>query len=174
MDKKLSTGFIVTGLLLMGFGGYLIWKRKQKPKPEPEPKPELPPLKILKDAYDNLVFEFNKDIIKPESYPFLDEIVNVLKEAPDWTLKIEGHTDNVGSDSYNLDLSTRRANSVKKYIEEKGIKPDRITAEGFGESKPIADNSTKEGRDKNRRVEFKIIKNDVVISSTDSNKPILI
>ena len=172
MDKKLSTGFIVTGLLLMGFGGYLIWKRKQKPKPEP--KPELPPLKILKDAYDNLVFEFNKDIIKPESYPFLDEIVNVLREAPDWNLKIEGHTDNVGSDSYNLDLSTRRANSVKKYIEEKGIKPDRITAEGFGESKPIADNSTKEGRDKNRRVEFKIIKNDVVISSTSSNQPILI
>jgi OOP family OmpA-OmpF porin len=160
-------GLIVGGVILLAIGGYFLYCKYKKPKPttkKPEIKPEEPKTaKILKDAYDNLVFEFNKDVIKPTSYPFLDEVVDVLAAEPNWTLKVEGHTDNVGKDDYNLKLSQKRAESVKKYIESKGIMPSRITAEGFGSTKPIADNKTEEGREKNRRVEFKIIKQQVTI-----------
>ena len=180
-------GLIVGGVILLAIGGYLLYCKYKKPKPntkkpeikpevksevktedevklknevKPEFKPEEPKTtKILKDAYDNLVFEFNKDVIKPTSYPFLDEVVSVLGEEPNWTLKVEGHTDNVGRDDYNLKLSKKRAESVKKYIESKGIMSSRIIADGFGSTKPIADNKTAGGREKNRRVEFKIIKN---------------
>lgn len=157
-------GLIVGGIILLA-GGYLLYCKYKKPKPttkKPEDKkPEA--AKILKDAYDNLVFEFNKDVIKPTSYPFLDEVISVLGEEPNWTLKLEGHTDNVGKEDYNLKLSKKRAESVKKYIESKGIMPSRITADGFGSTKPIADNTTEEGREKNRRVEFKIVKQQVTI-----------
>jgi len=159
-----TKGLIVGGILL-AIGGYFLYCKYKKPKPtikKPEDKkPEE--AKILKDAYDNLVFEFNKDVIKPTSYPFLDEVVSVLREEPNWTLKLEGHTDNVGKEDYNLKLSKKRAESVKKYIESKGIMPSRITADGFGSTKPITDNTTEEGREKNRRVEFKIIKQQVTI-----------
>jgi len=164
-------GLIVGGIILLAIGGYLLYCKYKKPKPttkKPEVKPDIKPeepktAKILKDAYDNLVFEFNKDVIKPTSYPFLDEVVSVLGEEPNWTLKLEGHTDNVGKQDYNLKLSTKRAEAVKKYIESKGIMPSRITAEGFGSTKPIADNTTESGREKNRRVEFKIVKQQVTI-----------
>ena len=162
---KDNKGLIVGGLILLGlgigFGLYFYFKNKNKPKPvekKPEPTPEKSPDKILKDAYDNLEFEFNKDVIKESSFPFLDELADVLRQKDDWTVKLEGHTDNKGSASYNLKLSQARANSVKKYLEEKGIMPTRIQAEGFGSTKPIADNNTEAGRDKNRRVEFKINK----------------
>jgi OOP family OmpA-OmpF porin len=156
-------GLIIGGGILLAIGGYLLYCKYKKPtiKKLEDKKPEE--AKILKDAYDNLVFEFNKDVIKPTSYPFLDEVVSVLREEPNWTLKLEGHTDNVGKEDYNLKLSKKRAESVKKYIESKGIMPSRITADGFGSTKPIADNTTEEGREKNRRVEFKIIKQQVTI-----------
>lgn len=116
--------------------------------------------KALKDAYDNLVFETGKAVIKPESLPFLDEVAQVMNDtrAKDWTLKIAGHTDNVGSEEFNKKLSLERANAVKTYLGTKGVDATRITAEGFGESKPIAPNDTVEGRGKNRRVEFTIVK----------------
>jgi outer membrane protein OmpA-like peptidoglycan-associated protein len=155
--KKNKGIVIIGGLLLLGVGLYFIFR---KPKKKIEDK-KIGESKILKDAYDNLVFETNKDVIKPVSFPFLDEVANVLREAPTWTLNLEGHTDNVGSDSYNLDLSQKRADAVKKYLVEQGISENRITAKGFGESKPIADNSTPEGREKNRRVEFKIVKTNI-------------
>lgn len=163
---KTQKGLIVGGVILLAIGGYFLYcKLKKKPDTKkPEVKPEIKPeAKILKDAYDNLQFEFNKDVIKPTSYPFLDEVVSVLAEQPNWTLKLEGYTDNVGSKDYNLNLSKKRAESVKKYIESKGIMPSRITAEGFGIANPIADNTTESGREKNRRVEFKIIKQQVTI-----------
>jgi OOP family OmpA-OmpF porin len=157
MDKKtkITIGASLGALLLFGVGIYLYVRRK------PKPKPALDNAKIFKDAYDNLQFEFNKDVIKPESFPYLNEVADVLREKGEWKLKLEGHTDNVGSDKYNLDLSAKRAEAVKKYLGEQGISPERISTEGFGSTKPIADNSTAQGRDKNRRVEFKVVKPDL-------------
>lgn len=107
---------------------------------------------VLEQDY---LFDFNKFDIKKQYYPILDDIVKVMNENPTMKVQLEGHTDSVGSDAYNQKLSERRANAVKDYLVKKGkIKADRLTTKGFGEKKPIADNKTKEGRAKNRRVEL--------------------
>jgi OOP family OmpA-OmpF porin len=113
--------------------------------------------KVLKDAYDNLNFQTGKSIILDSSKPYLDELANVLKET-NWTLNLIGHTDNVGSDSDNLILSKKRAEAVKIYLISKGIAEVRINAIGKGESEPLVSNETVQGREKNRRVEFIIVK----------------
>jgi OOP family OmpA-OmpF porin len=79
-----------------------------------------------------------------------------LKENPDKRVAFEGHTDSIGTERYNQGLSERRANSARDYVSKKGISASRITTRGFGESKPIADNKTADGRSKNRRVEVKV------------------
>jgi outer membrane protein OmpA-like peptidoglycan-associated protein len=79
-----------------------------------------------------------------------------MNENPAYLLEINGHTDNIGDKSFNTDLSQRRANAVKAYLISKGIKSERLTAKGYGDSQPAADNKTSAGRAKNRRVEFKI------------------
>lgn len=99
-------------------------------------------------------FDFNSDKIKDESKPTLDNIVAVLKENSDWKMTIEGHTDNVGGESFNQTLSEKRAASVKKYLTENGISEDRLKAVGFGMTKPIAGNDSDAGRAQNRRVEL--------------------
>lgn len=112
---------------------------------------------ILKTAFENLEFETGKDVIKEVSIPSLSELAEVLNKKPDWRLQIAGHTDNVGDDQANLVLSKKRAESVKRFMESKGIAADRLVALYFGETQPIADNNTPEGRQKNRRVEMTII-----------------
>jgi len=99
-------------------------------------------------------FDTNSANIKPESYPELDTFVEFFKEVPSAKGELQGHTDNVGKDAYNLKLSQRRADSVKAYVVSKGVDPARITTKGYGESHPIADNNTVEGRAANRRVLF--------------------
>jgi|LakMenE01Jun11ns_1017448.scaffolds.fasta_scaffold9949379_11 outer membrane protein OmpA-like peptidoglycan-associated protein len=160
-NQKITIG-VVGFLALIGIG-YLILK-KRKPKQEPKPIKQK-----LKDVFDNLVFEFNKDVIKPTSYNYLDELADVMVQEPTWKLQIIGHTDNKGSEEYNLDLSTRRANSVKKYLISKGVNQDIITSEGKGETEPIDTNDTEQGREKNRRVEFIIIKPDNTIVTTEAS-----
>jgi outer membrane protein OmpA-like peptidoglycan-associated protein len=104
--------------------------------------------------YD-LYFDFNREVIREESEPTLREIAEVLRRNPDWTLAIEGHTDAVASDRYNLDLSARRAAAVKSALGERyGIAGARLTTAGFGESRPQDRNDTVEGRARNRRVEL--------------------
>jgi len=100
-----------------------------------------------------VLFDTNKDVIKKNSFKDVDNLVSVMKQYPDLNVVIEGHTDNVGSAAYNKKLSQKRADAVKKYMVKKGIDAKRITAEGFGLEKPIADNATKAGKAKNRRVE---------------------
>ena len=112
---------------------------------------------VLNTAFSNLEFETNLDVIKSGSKPALTELANTLKKKPDWKLKLSGHTDNVGDDDANMILSKKRAESVKNFLSAKGIDEGRILTEFFGESKPIAANDTSAGRQKNRRVEFKII-----------------
>ena len=105
---------------------------------------------------NNVFFDFDKSVVKSESYAELDRVVKLMKDRPTMTIAISGHTDNVGSGVYNMSLSERRANAVKNYLVKNGIKKDRIVAEYYGETKPAATNDTEEGRTKNRRVEFKI------------------
>lgn len=112
---------------------------------------------ILRTAFENLEFETGKDIIKSASIPSLTELAEVLIKKADWRLQIAGHTDNVGDDQANLILSKKRAEAVKKFMVDKGIAADRLLTLYFGETQPIADNNTPEGRQKNRRVEMTII-----------------
>lgn len=102
-----------------------------------------------------IYFDINSDKIKPESKGAISDIAKVLKENPDVRIRIDGHTDSDGDDSKNLDLSERRATSVKNMlIQEYAIASDRIETSGLGETKPVAPNTTSEGKAKNRRVEF--------------------
>jgi iron(II)-dependent oxidoreductase len=103
-------------------------------------------------------FGFDSTDIKPIAYPVLDSVVATLKADPTLRAVIEGHTDSIGTDSYNQDLSQRRAKSVVSYLASKGIAASRLTATGYGVSMPIASNSTDEGRQKNRRVEILIVR----------------
>lgn len=110
-------------------------------------------------AVDNLEFETNSDKIISTSLPALDVLSILLLEKNDWNIKLSGHTDNVGDDAFNFDLSRRRAEAVKQYLISKGINFERISTEYFGELMPIDTNDTPEGRKKNRRVEMKLIFN---------------
>ncbi len=110
---------------------------------------------------EKIQFEIDKDDIKPESHGLLNEIVQVLRDNPQIKkVDVNGHTDDDGEEGYNQDLSDRRAKAVVAYLTSHGIDASRLTAKGFGESKPIADNSTSAGREKNRRVEFLIVEQD--------------
>lgn len=103
----------------------------------------------------SIYFEFNSAAIKEESRETLDEIAAILGRRPDWRLSIEGHTDSIDSDEYNLDLSRRRAVAVQDaLVAEYGVGPARLTTGGFGEARPVDTNETLEGRARNRRVEL--------------------
>jgi outer membrane protein OmpA-like peptidoglycan-associated protein len=102
-----------------------------------------------------IYFDFNKDTIKPESEPVLKQIVQAMTDNPTWKLTVEGHTDNIGGDVYNLDLSKRRAAAVKQVLVTRyHISTDRLSTDGFGASRPVESNDTLEGRARNRRVEL--------------------
>jgi outer membrane protein OmpA-like peptidoglycan-associated protein len=114
-------------------------------------------IEVLKTAFDNLEFETGKDIIFESSKPSLNELAEVLKKKTTWKLEISGHTDNVGDDNANLVLSKKRAEALKAYLISQGVEEARLITKYFGETKPIATNDTPEGRQKNRRVEMKIV-----------------
>jgi len=99
-------------------------------------------------------FETGKDKIRPESYPILDAVVDVLEKSSAIKLQIQGHTDDVGTNKNNLDLSSRRAASVRKYLISKGISLERLESKGFGEEVPLVENNSAESRALNRRVQF--------------------
>jgi OmpA-OmpF porin, OOP family len=103
-------------------------------------------------------FATDKTIILPKSYPLLTEVAQVLKDRPTINVRIEGHTDSQGNDAYNLRLSQGRANSVRAFLVSRGVASERMEAEGYGETRPLATNSTRAGRAMNRRVEFFITK----------------
>jgi OOP family OmpA-OmpF porin len=140
------------------------------PPPPPPPKKEEPPAPPPRvEVRDNKIefkekiqFENNKSVILPQSFSLLDDIVKVIKENPQAKkIAIEGHASAEGDAKRNLTLSDERAKAVMKYCVDHGIDAKRLTAKGFGITKPIADNGTEEGREKNRRVEFNIVEQDV-------------
>ncbi|MFH2143620.1 MAG: OmpA family protein [Bacteroidota bacterium] len=106
----------------------------------------------------NIFFDIDKAILLPESHTELNKLLSFMNKYPEMEIEISGHTSNTGTPEHNLDLSNRRAKAVADFLIEKGIVENRIKSLGYGLTKPIASNETKEGRSKNRRVEFKIIR----------------
>jgi OOP family OmpA-OmpF porin len=139
------------------------------PPPPPKPKvvQEKPKRVVVEEnrivINEKIQFDFNKATIRPESDDLMNEIIKVIKENQHIKkIAIEGHTSSEGSDKYNLKLSDKRAKAVMQYLVTKGSLPkEMFSAKGFGESKPIADESSEEGKEKNRRVEFNITEQDV-------------
>ncbi|MEY3551224.1 MAG: hypothetical protein RL520_1892 [Pseudomonadota bacterium] len=123
------------------------------PAPAPTPVAASSKVTYAADAF----FDFNKSVIKPEAKAKLDDLVDKIKAINLEVIIAVGHTDAVGSDEYNQKLSMRRSNAVKAYLINKGVDKTRIYTEGKGEKQPVADNSTKEGRAKNRRVEIEVV-----------------
>lgn len=113
--------------------------------------------KVVNTAFGNLEFETKKAVIKKGSLKALDHLAQLMQENPEWILRLSGHTDDTGTEEFNLDLSKRRAEAVQSYIMQKGIALERFKVEYFGEAKPISDNSTESGKQENRRVEMKIL-----------------
>lgn len=108
----------------------------------------------------NIYFDFDKATFRTESYTELNKLERMMMENPNLRVEIAGHTDNIGTAAYNMQLSQRRAEAVKDYLVKKGIDPRRIVAKGYGETRPLASNDDeKEGRELNRRVEFRVIEN---------------
>jgi outer membrane protein OmpA-like peptidoglycan-associated protein len=118
----------------------------------PELKTEIK--KLFQKALRGIQFETGKYVIKPTSFTILNQIAVVLKENPTYLIEVQGHTDNAGNQEANTKLSASRANAVKEYLTNKGVDANRVTSKGYGDTMPVASNSTAAGKALNRRVEF--------------------
>jgi outer membrane protein OmpA-like peptidoglycan-associated protein len=120
---------------------------------------EMKPIEVGETfRLNNIFFDFNKSTLRVESFQELDRVIKLLNDNLSIEIELSGHTDNVGGDEYNLNLSQDRANTVVNYIISKGINSNRIISKGYGKSNPVATNDTEDGKQLNRRVEFKILK----------------
>ncbi|MHC8370603.1 OmpA family protein [Pseudomonas sp. MDT1-85] len=119
-------------------------------------KPVEPPVSEVITLNGNVLFAYNQSDLMPEARNELDSLMAKLQGTDVVSIKVIGHTDSQGSDAYNQKLSERRASSVAAYLLSQGLAPDKLTSEGRGESQPVADNDTEEGRSQNRRVELHI------------------
>ena len=117
-----------------------------------------PILSGAKIILENIYFELDSYALLPESKYELQRVEDFMNKNPKIKVEISGHTDSIGSDEYNMDLSRKRAESVMKYISDHGIDPGRLEAKGYGKTRRIDLSETEEGRQKNRRVEFEILK----------------
>jgi OOP family OmpA-OmpF porin len=154
------------GMIAGAGAGYLICSLWPEAKPEPKPAPPPPPAPAREapkpppaPAPERIVlrgvnFAFNSDQVDAASMVVLDVAAETLRNNPGVRVSVEGHTDSVGADAYNQGLSERRAESVRRVLIEKGVPASRLTATGFGESRPVASNDTEDGRRMNRRVEL--------------------
>ena len=124
----------------------------------PAAKPAPAPAVATKVTYAaDAFFDFDKSVLKPEGKAKLDDLASKVKDINLEVIIAVGHTDSVGSDAYNQKLSVRRSEAVKAYLVSRGIEKNRVYTEGKGEKQPVADNKTKEGRAKNRRVEIEVV-----------------
>jgi len=137
----------------------MVMKEEPKAAPAPEPAPEPVPetwktlLENKPVCIEGAEFEFDSAKLRRDEIKKLDEVASFAEKHKDAQLEADGHTCSIGTEAYNQKLSERRAESVKAYLVKKGVAADRIITVGYGESKPIADNKTREGRELNRRVE---------------------
>ena len=118
------------------------------------PEPAAPQKLVL----EGVNFDFDKATLRQEDIGSLDDDVTALKAWGDVDIEVAGHTDSMGSDAYNMKLSQQRAEAVRNFLVSRGVAADRLTAKGYGEAQPVADNATEEGRFKNRRVELAPLK----------------
>jgi OOP family OmpA-OmpF porin len=141
--------------------------KKEEPPPEPPKRVEVRDNKI--EIKEKIQFEVNKAAILPASFDLLKEIGEVIKANPHIKkISIEGHASSEGDPKHNMTLSDQRAKAVMKYLTEKeGVDAKGLVAKGFGITKPIADNATEDGREKNRRVEFVIVEQDVKVKKVE-------
>jgi len=123
-------------------------------QPQPAPAPAPAPVAAPNYNFSNIQFEFNSGVLKTTAYPILDKAVAEMKKDPTVKFKLSGYASAEGTDAHNMQLSVDRANAVKAYLINSGVNGDNLTAAGFGEANPVADNSTEDGRVLNRRVEI--------------------
>lgn len=155
----------IIGATVGGVTGAVIGNQMDKQAKEIEN--ELPDAKVKRvgegievELSEKVLFDFNKSFLTSNAQGNLDKIITVLHKYPDTNIEIQGHTDNVGSESYNQGLSVKRAKSVNKYLKSKDISGARLTTRGFGENASKYSNETEDGRAQNRRVEFLITANE--------------
>lgn len=126
-----------------------------KPAPAaPAPAPKVTPAPAPEPKMAGVNFDFDRAVIREADFANLDQDAATLKDWGNVKVEVAGHTDSVGTEKYNMGLSVRRANAVREYLIGKGVAADRLIVKGYGESQPIADNGTADGRFKNRRVEL--------------------
>ena len=155
----------IIGATVGGVTGVVIGNQMDKQAKEIEN--ELPDAKVIRvgegievELSEKVLFNFNESLLTSNALGNLDKIITVLHKYPDTNIEIQGHTDNVGTESYNQGLSVKRAKSVYKYFKSKNISDTRLTTRGFGEDAPKYSNETEDGRAQNRRVEFLITANE--------------
>lgn len=136
-------------------------------KTVPDAKVERVGEGIVVEFNSNILFDYNKSNLMSDAKSGLNKLVTVLNNYPDTDIELQGHTDNKGSDSYNMNLSEDRANAVSRYLTSEGISSRRITIKGYGESMPKYSNDSESGRSQNRRVEFLISANDKMKSDAE-------
>jgi OOP family OmpA-OmpF porin len=166
-DWDAATAGAAVGGVALGVAGYYLCKMlavEEAPPPAPAPppppavvEPTPEPVVVEKIVLRGVNFDFDKSAIRPDAAIILDEAASILSGKPGVRVRVEGHTDSTGPESYNQGLSERRAASVLKYLVGHGIEAGRLTSIGFGELRPIASNDTREGRALNRRVELNVL-----------------
>lgn len=164
-NTKLGT---IIGATVGGATGAVIGHKMDKQAEEieksvPGAKVERVGEGIVVEFNSQILFGFNSSALSNEAKSNLGQLANILTDNPDTDVEIQGHTDNKGTDSYNQDLSIKRAMSVKDYLAARNIPRSRMAIMGYGESQPKYDNSTEAGRAQNRRVEFLITANEKMI-----------
>jgi outer membrane protein OmpA-like peptidoglycan-associated protein len=162
MRRAISISFSLLMLATVGCSAKVQVKAAAAPPPPPKaaPAPTPAPAKIAYiEISDRIQFEPGRAVILEPSKKVLDEVAKTMESHADLELvEIEGHTDWLGTEPQNLDLSTRRAEAVRDYLVSRGVAAARLAPKGYGEVKPIADNTTSEGRLANRRVTFRVVK----------------
>ncbi len=143
----------------LNFGGTIRKAAAEPVEPMPvaaaEPEPAAVPAVVRVEL--DVKFDFDKSAVRPESYSEIKNLADFMKQYPQTTTVVEGHTDSVGTEQYNQRLSDRRAKAVRTVlVDDYGIAPNRVGAVGYGETRPIADNATEQGRQLNRRVEAEV------------------
>jgi OOP family OmpA-OmpF porin len=161
-DYKLDNGkwdyapTVGLGVNFGGSGGKVAPAPAPAPAPVAEPAPEAPVAEVVRVELD-VKFDFDKAVVKTNSYGDIKNLADFMKQYPQTTTVVEGHTDSVGPDAYNQKLSERRANAVKQVLTNQyGVESNRVQSVGYGESRPVADNATEAGRAVNRRVEASV------------------
>ena len=152
-DRGAGIGIgLATGAVIGALVGHCLFDPEPAPPAPPAPPPPTPIAKKL--VLRGVNFDFNKATLQPAAHPILDEAAEMLKSNPDVNVEVRGYTDGVGSDGYNLRLSERRAETVKRYLVSRGVPASRLSTRGFGKADPVATNDTAVGRAQNRRVEL--------------------